>query len=212
MRILFVCTGNICRSPMGERLTRAHLDDALGASAAGISVTSAGTSAVVGREMEPSSAAVLAGLGGNPDGFHARQLTAGMAETADLILTMTRRHRRSVLKLAPRTMFRTYTLREAADLLDGVDVSGLPAGIDSRGTALVSALGGQRATRRRGDREQDDVFDPIGHHGSVHQDVGDMIVEALHPLLEALCADGAQSDVPGEGDTQWIVPPAFRVA
>lgn len=213
MRILFVCTGNVCRSPMGERLTRAYLDDALGASAAAISVTSAGTSAVVGREMETSSAAALAGLGGDPRGFRARQLTADMAESADLILTMTRNHRRSVLKLAPRTLFRTYTLGEAADLLTGIDVDTVPAGPDPgpRWTALTSALGAQRATRRRGDREQDDVFDPIGHRASVHQDVGELIAEALHPLLRAVCASSAPVGVPEENDTQWIMPPTFRV-
>ncbi|MFD2092763.1 arsenate reductase/protein-tyrosine-phosphatase family protein [Blastococcus deserti] len=214
VRILFVCTGNICRSPMAERLTRAHLDEVLGARASTVSVTSAGTHAVVGGEMEPSSAAVLAGLGGDPRGFRARQLTAGMAESADLVLTMTRNHRRSVLKLAPRTMFRTYTLREAADLLQDVDVDRLPGmeGTDGQPPALVRALGQQRGTRRRGDREQDDVFDPIGHRESVHQDVGEMIVEALYPLLDALCAERAPVAAPQDDDTQWIVPTRFRVA
>src|SRR4051812_29352077 len=101
---------------MGERLTRAFLDDALGASAAAVGTGSAGTHAVVGKGMNSSSALVLEGLGGDPTGFRAQQLTADMINGADLTLTMTRRHRRDALKLAPRAMFRTYTLREAADL------------------------------------------------------------------------------------------------
>ena len=67
--------------------------------------------------MEPSSSQVLSGLGGDATGFRAQQLTGEMADAADLTLTMTRRHRRAVLKVSPRSMFRTYTLREAADLL-----------------------------------------------------------------------------------------------
>jgi protein-tyrosine phosphatase len=184
-----VCTGNICRSPMGERLTRAFLDDALGASAAAVGTSSAGTHAVVGKGMDRSSALVLQGLGGDPTGFTATQLTAEMVQAADLTLTMTRKHRREALKLAPRAMFRTYTLREAADLLGGVDLGDLPpvTCLRERANALVEALGAQRATRRRTDRDGDDVLDPIGQRSSVHQQVGDQIFESLIPLLQALC-------------------------
>jgi protein-tyrosine phosphatase len=196
MRILFVCTGNICRSPLGERLTRAFLDEALASSAAAVRTSSAGTHAVVGRGMDPSSALVLAGLGGDPTGFRARQLTGDMVDAADLTLTMTRRHRRSVLKVAPRAMFRTYTIREAADLLENVDLRALPpvSDLDERARALVAALGAQRATRRRADRDADDVFDPIGHDASVHQHVGDQIFTALIPLLQAVCDTRAGMD------------------
>ena len=198
VRILFVCTGNICRSPMGERLTRAFLDDALGASAAAVGTSSAGTHAVVGSGMEPSSSRVLSGLGGDATGFRAQQLTDEMADVADLTLTMTRRHRRAVLKVSPRSMFRTYTLREAADLLSGVDLRALPpvGDLDERARALVAALGAQRATRRRVEREDDDVIDPMGQPGTVHQQVGEQIFGALTPLLKALCDTGAAAQRP----------------
>jgi protein-tyrosine phosphatase len=194
VRILFVCTGNICRSPLGERLTRAFLDDALGASAAEVGTGSAGTNAVVDSGMEPSSALVLSGLGGDPSGFRARQVTGSMIEEADLTLTMTRRHRRAALKLAPRAMFRTYTLREAAALLPGISVDSLPPveELDARARMLVAELGRQRATRPRSDRDEDDVLDPIGRRAEVHQEVGEQIFASLIPLLQALC--GAAAD------------------
>jgi protein-tyrosine phosphatase len=211
VRILFVCTGNICRSPVGERLTRAFLDDALGASAAAVGTSSAGTHAVVGKGMQPSSALVLEGLGGSPSGFVARQLTADMVDDADLTLTMTRKHRREALKLAPRAMFRTYTLREAADLLQGVDLVGLPsvAALDERARALVAALGALRATRRRTDRDADDVFDPMGHRPVVHQEVGEQIFDALIPLLQALCntRGGTAPVVTGPATTEMAALP-----
>jgi protein-tyrosine-phosphatase len=146
---------------MGEGLTRVFGDDALGTSAATVATNSTGAHAVVGEGMKPSSALVLSGLGGDPTGFRVRQLTADMAIAADFTRTMTRRHRREALKRAPRAMFRTYTLREAADLLGSVDLAPLPlvGTLDVRARALVAALGAQRATRRRTDRGADDVFD-----------------------------------------------------
>lgn len=198
---------------MGERLTRAFLDDALGASAAAVGTGSAGTNAVVGRGMEPNSALVLSGLGGDPDGFAARQLTAEMVNEADLTLTMTRRHRRDVLKLAPRAMFRTYTLREAGDLLERVDLRALPSvsSLDERARALVASLGELRATRRRKDRDADDVRDPIGRRADVHQEVGEQIFDSLIPLLQALCDTRAGAQAPVLA-TAPAVAPAARAA
>ncbi|MGY1752159.1 arsenate reductase/protein-tyrosine-phosphatase family protein [Blastococcus sp. SYSU D01042] len=214
MRILFVCTGNICRSPMGERLTRAFLDDALGASAAAVGTGSAGTNAVVGRGMDRNSALVLGGLGGEPEGFVARQLTAAMIEEADLTLAMTRRHRRDVLKLAPRAMFRTYTLREAGDLLARVDLRTLPpvSSLDQRAGALVAALGELRATRRRKERDADDVRDPIGRRVDVHQEVGEQIFDSLIPLLQALCDTRDGVSAPSPVASAPAMAPAARVA
>ncbi len=191
--LLFVCTGNVCRSPIAERLARAFLDDALGAASAAVGTASAGTHAVVGSDMEPSSALTLRGLGGEPFGFGARQLTGEMVDAAHLTLTMTRRHRHEVLKLAPRAMFRTYTLREAADLLSGVDVAALPpvSDLDQRAAALAMALGAQRATRRRSEREVDDVDDPMGRRAAAHEEAGDRIFGGLIPLLQALCGHSA---------------------
>jgi protein-tyrosine-phosphatase len=188
---------------MAEHLARAFLDDALGVSGVAIGVGSAGTHAVVGHEMEQLSAAVLRGLGGNPAGFRARQLTAEMVEGADLTLTMTRRHRRDVLKLAPGAMFRTYTLREAAALLGRIPPDLLPAVTPpaDRLRALAAALGTQRATRRSTDPDADDVRDPMGSRADVHQAVGDQIEEALVPLLRALCG------TPQDGGVSRFLPP-----
>jgi protein-tyrosine phosphatase len=158
-----------------------------------VGTSSAGTHAVVGKGMEPSSALVLAGLGGDASGFHARQLTADMIDSADLTLTMTRKHRRAALTLSPRSMFRTYTLREAADLLGGVELHALPpvSRLEERAHALVAALGAQRATRRRTGRDGDDVTDPMGQSSTVHQRVGEQVFSSLIPLLKALCGSPA---------------------
>jgi protein-tyrosine-phosphatase len=193
VRILFVGTDNVSRSPMAEWLARAFLRDALGSAAATVSTSSAGTHAVTGDAMDPSSRLVLDGLGDGAAGFRVRRLTTAMVDEADLTLTMTRHQRRTVLQLAPRAMFRTYTLLEAADLVGGVDTGRLPvaASVDEHARLLVSALGAQRATRGRTSPEADDVPDPVGRRAGVHQRVGEQIVGALVPLLRSVCATDA---------------------
>jgi protein-tyrosine-phosphatase len=184
--VLIVCTGNICRSALAERLATAFLDEALGEGARAVRVVSAGTRAVVGSAMHPGSALVLRGYGVEENGFRARQLLDGFIGEADLTLTMTRAHRRDVLARAPRALARTFTLREAADLLrlidDAVELPG--EGLPDRARALVAERAAARSRRQGG--EADDVRDPIGEPVEVHEEVGEAIAEALLPLLRRI--------------------------
>ncbi|WP_347059011.1 hypothetical protein ABC795_01320 [Blastococcus sp. HT6-30] len=197
--VLFVCTGNVCRSALAEQLGRAYLDDTLGAEAATVRLLSAGTQAVAGAGMHPDTGLVLRGLGGDPAGFRAQQLHGELAAEADLVLVMTRRHRDAVLGLEPRALTRTFLLREAAGLVGGRD----PGEVGSGGAvdqlrawvAAMAAARGRRATRRA-----DDIPDPIGRSIEVHQEVGEQISGALVPVLariaelvatEAVGASGA---------------------
>ena len=182
--VLLVCTGNICRSALAERLGRAYLDERLGSAAGSVRLISAGTRAVVGSGVHPSTALVLAGFGAEPGDFRAQQLTEALPAQADVVLTMTRDHRREVLARAPRGLARTFTLREAAALLDLVPPSpDLPGdSFGERARNLVAAMASARA-QRSGGGGQDDVRDPIGHPVEVHQEVGDAIAEALIPVL-----------------------------
>lgn len=193
--VLLVCTGNICRSALGERLGRAYLADVLGQDAGAVELVSAGVQAVVGSAMHPDSALVLRGLGGSPDGFVARQLVDDMAIDADLTLTMTRQHRRDVLRMAPRALARTFTLREAAGLLDivGEDVEVPGDGLAERARNLVKELAAARSRRQSG--RGDDIRDPVGLPPEVHQEMGDAVAEALIPVLSRIAAL-READVP----------------
>lgn len=183
--VLLVCTGNICRSALAERLGRAFLDQVLGPDAGAIRVFSAGTRAVVGSGMHEHSSLVLRGFGAEAGDFRARQLVETMAEQADLALTMTRAHRHEVLSHAPRAMYRTFTLREAAALLALLGDAEIPgADFGERARGLVRELADLRP--RRHSSEDDDVRDPIGHPPEVHELAGEAIVEALLPLLRRL--------------------------
>ena len=193
--VLLVCTGNICRSALGERLGRAYLADVLGQDAGAVELVSAGVQAVVGSAMHPDTALVLRGLGGSPDGFLARQLVDDMAIDADLTLTMTRQHRRDVLRMAPRALARTFTLNEAAGLLDivGEDVEVPGDGLAERAHNLVRELAAARSRRQSG--RGDDIRDPVGLPPEVHQEMGDAVAEALIPVLSRIAAL-READVP----------------
>lgn len=109
--ILVVCTGNICRSPVGEGALQALI------SSPGVEVTSAGTHAVVGAPPEPEAQEFLRRELGAKTKHRARQLTKGEAESVDLLLAMTEEHRSWIARTAPRAVRRVFTVREFAQLM-----------------------------------------------------------------------------------------------
>ncbi|MCA1005045.1 low molecular weight phosphatase family protein [Rhodococcus hoagii] len=173
MQLLFVCTGNICRSPIAERLSAAW---SAGTDSVDITASSAGTRAVVGSPMEPKAAQVLSDLGGSPAGFVARQINPVIASSADLVLTMTEAHRDAVLKISPRQLKRTFTLLEAAHIARAI------------GPATVAEFAAARAAVTRAGMI--DVPDPIRQSTSVFEDAGNLIERALEGLLRNLRSNG----------------------
>jgi protein-tyrosine phosphatase len=109
--VLFVCVGNVCRSPVGERLLAVRLP------AERFVVSSAGVSALVGHAMSRYAAEELRSYGGDPTGFTARRLTADMVEHSDLVLAATRELRAQVLADVPAAFRRTFTVLEFAALV-----------------------------------------------------------------------------------------------
>jgi protein-tyrosine phosphatase len=187
MHVLFVCTGNICRSPLAERLLRTWAAAELGAAAADVHLDSAGTAATGGRPMDEHSAWALRELGGDPDGARARRFSAGGTADADLVLTMTRRQRRSVLQTDPRSMRRVLTFTEAAGLLALVDRTGLDLVPGAqRARELAARLDAARPYRPGG--PGDDVRDPIGCPLEVHREVAARIADELRPLADVMLA------------------------
>lgn len=101
-RILVVCTGNICRSPVAEALLRRAVPKA--------QVSSAGLGAVVGAGVEPQAKALAEAAGLNVDAHQARQLTREMLAQADLVLVMSEGQRQAVGRLAPEALGKTMRL------------------------------------------------------------------------------------------------------
>jgi protein-tyrosine phosphatase len=187
-----VCTGNICRSPVMERLLAARLDDRLGAAgAARFEISSAGTWGMVGESIAPEAAETLISMGGDPSDFAAREIAAEMIRDADLILTATRDHRRLVVTQEPRAAGRTLTVREFARLLAPVtpaDVDGRVSTDDpvERMTAIVALALAQRGLVPLGDPVDDDIADPYRQDRSAYLRAASEIDTALAVPLALL--------------------------
>ena len=99
VRVIFVCWGNICRSPMAERVAeRAAAEAGL----TGVRFTSAGTSAEERDEpMDPRARAVLSAHGYRSGQHRAHRITRTEIETADLVIAMEDIHLRKTTALAP---------------------------------------------------------------------------------------------------------------
>jgi protein-tyrosine phosphatase len=170
--VLLVCTANICRSPAAEVLLRRLVRPG-----SGITVASAGVHARVGEPMALEMAGLL---DIPPETVVARQFTAEAARGADLVLTMTRAHRASVVTSAPAAIRRTFTLREFGDLAGLVDASGVLSGRVTPAERLAGLTGAApRFRSQRSDGPDDDVEDPYGRDAAAYARALDVLRQSL---------------------------------
>jgi glycine hydroxymethyltransferase len=115
--LLFVCTGNTCRSPMAAALARKALGDS-----ADWKVVSAGISALNGQPVSPHSVTALRSLGLDISGHRAQMLTARMVEEADYIFGLTRGHVEGIAGVHPEAAEKLFVLRELEDDVGELDL------------------------------------------------------------------------------------------
>jgi protein-tyrosine phosphatase len=175
-RILVVCLGNVCRSPLAERVLRKRFDGLLGDRASSVEVSSAGVRALVGHPMDERTAAELVRLGGHPDGFEATQITEVMVKDADLVLTASTALRSLVLAQAPRALRRTFTIREFATLVTADGPGGSKDGL----VACAASLRGHVTVN------DSDIRDPFGQPRWVHRRVADLVDESCTTIAGAV--------------------------
>ncbi|HEX4342152.1 MAG TPA: RpiB/LacA/LacB family sugar-phosphate isomerase, partial [Verrucomicrobiae bacterium] len=110
--VLFICTGNVCRSPMAEGLFR-HATRGQN-----FRILSAGLGAQDGQAPTPHSVTAMRELGIDISNQRSRAMTADLVRQADLILCMTHSHVDTVLLLYPTVTDKTFLLREFDNTLD----------------------------------------------------------------------------------------------
>lgn len=112
MNILFVCTGNTCRSAMAEAIFNSVTEDGTG-SGKPFSAASAGIFAFDGDSASGNAVSVLFNdMEIDISAHRSRQINKEIADRADIILTMTREHKRTMIQMFPETADRVYVLKE----------------------------------------------------------------------------------------------------
>lgn len=111
--VLCVCTGNICRSPLAERLLSSRLPD--------VAVASAGIGALQGKPLDPGVAAIAAREGLPEDDHIARQLTHAMVRDYELILVMEADQQEWIEDRYPESRGRVFMVSHWQDGRDVVD-------------------------------------------------------------------------------------------
>lgn len=98
-RILIVCTGNICRSPVAEAMLRQRLPQR--------TIASAGLGALEGHSVAPQARVLAEAQGLDVSSHKARQITAEMLVAHDLVLVMSEGQRRAISEIAPEALGKT---------------------------------------------------------------------------------------------------------
>lgn len=175
--VVVVCTANVARSPLVERLLRSEFDALAPFS---FTVRSCGTRAVAGRPMADGTRHILRSRGIRSDGFASRQLSAETLRTADLVLTAEVRHAEQVVDVSPGLLKKTFTVLELARIAAQNPIEA----VDAR--EFIRRASALRFVAADADRATLDLTDPVGHDPSAFVDLERQLGDAAGTIARAL--------------------------
>ncbi|WP_368498765.1 low molecular weight phosphatase family protein [Herbiconiux sp. A18JL235] len=186
IRVLTVCSGNICRSPLAQLMISSRLSGL-----DSFVVTSAGTVARDGDPMPDPAQELAIEYGVDPTTHRATYLTESIVSDSDLILAMSRSHRSQIVRYDPRKISRTFTLREFARLSGRVgdeEVRAVATAPDVRGRfeAVMARLVAEKAGAMPAIPDEDDVVDPYRKDRATYVRSGLEIAPAVEEVARVL--------------------------
>ena len=173
-RILIMCTGNLCRSPLAEVLLRREL----AAEHVPAQVSSAGLAAPLGASPDRRLRRVAGDLGIDVDDHRSRPASVSDIRAADLILTMTNEQTAQVLTLDPSARGRVVTMRAAAWRAGVVGGQAMPF------AEWVRRLAGDPTTSEAARPDPAfDIPDPVGGPLRAYRVMGDEVASLVQALV-----------------------------
>ena len=157
-RVLVVCTGNVCRSPVAEAFLRAAFVERMRSDAP--EVASAGTMGWTGSGADPHSIQVAAEHGIDISGHRARVVDREDIARSTLILAMANEHVDTISSAAPSARSKTFTLKELVRLLEALP--GTEGDAREPIVARVKAADELRRAGFAGDPHDEGIADPLG--------------------------------------------------
>ncbi len=167
LRVLFVCTANICRSPYMQLLAQRLAEG-------GIEATSAGTHGRDAQSIDVEMSSLLTAREVGADTFRSRRLTVELVDEADLVLTAEVAHRRFILDERPGAFRKVFTLGQFAEAVRNAE--GLT------GQELLAEIG----SRRPHPDPSFDVADPYRQGPEAASRAAEQIESLLRVVVPAL--------------------------
>jgi protein-tyrosine phosphatase len=175
--VLFVCTANVCRSPMAEYVMRHELARSADPAVAGWRVESAGVDAKVGAPIHPFAAQALSMIGVEVGESLAQQVTPDLIERSRLVLTASRWHRSMVVEESPGAVRRSFTIRQFARMcVAGARLDEVAPAHDLDSLLEIAMRG---RTNLQPTTDDDGIGDPIGGDLDQFRNCRDLIATSI---------------------------------